>query len=120
MGIYNFHRRFAPPILKGTKTHAIRADRKYPDRPGDTLHLYTGLRQKGAKLLMRVRCTAVEKINILDCGQILVEGDELAADEREHLAKRDGFRNYEEMMGFWRGRLPFQGQIIHWGVLRRR
>lgn len=50
MGLYNFQKRFVPFILSGAKTHTIRALRAHPDKPGDTLHLYTGLRQKGAKL----------------------------------------------------------------------
>ena len=53
MGLYNFQARFVPFILNGAKTHTIRAIRTNPDKPGNTLHLYTGLRQKGARLLLQ-------------------------------------------------------------------
>lgn len=68
MGLYNFQARFVPFILAGAKTHTIRAVRANPDKPGNTLHLYTGLRHKGARLLMRVPCVKVEEIEIDACG----------------------------------------------------
>jgi hypothetical protein len=125
MGIYNFQARFVPMIMAGEKTHTIRANRVHPDKPENTLHLYTGLRQKGAKLLKRVKCTAVQEIVInrhgLSTGLgdfvICIDGHELSLDEREGLARRDGFKNFREMIRFWQepiNRLPFVGQIIHW------
>jgi hypothetical protein len=102
-------------ILDGSKTHTIRAERAHPDRSGNWLYLYTGLRQKGAQLLMRALCTRVEEISIDASGIIFVDSIRLCPDEAEQLARRDGFSCYAEMMGFWEGRLPFKGQIIHWG-----
>jgi hypothetical protein len=65
MGIYNFQERFVPMIQDGTKTHTIRAPRKgAEDVPGNTMHLYTGLRRKGAKLLARFECVRVDEIVI--------------------------------------------------------
>lgn len=134
MGLYNFQRRFVPMILSGDKTHTIRAVRANPDRPGNTLHLYTGLRTKKAKLLMRVPCVKVEEISIVDYAPdrdagIWIDGVELSKDEREQLALRDGFRPspvkeggkvlgqftaWFNMLIFWDGRLPFKGHVIHW------
>lgn len=121
MGLYNFQKRFVPFILDGRKTHTIRAMRANPDKPGNTLHLYSGLRQKGARLLMRVPCVKVEEITIDACGHecncdgsIVIDGVELNASECEALARRDGFENFDSMLDFWAGRLPFRGQIIHW------
>jgi hypothetical protein len=128
MGLYNFEKRFVPFILSGAKRHTIRGIRKHPDKPGKTMHLYTGLRQKGAKLLMRVPCVKVEEITIemqlyrgggtlakgLMFPHILIDGIYLTADEKEALARRDGFSSFHEMMKFWDGRLPFHGHIIHW------
>lgn len=128
MGIYNFQTRFVDAILRGAKTHTIRATRVHPDKPGNTLHLYTGLRHKGAKLLMRVPCTAIQEIKIelrlysgtsvlakgLRFPCVIIEGYKLGADEKEALARRDGFSSFQEMMNFWVGRLPFEGHIIHW------
>lgn len=119
MGLYNFKSQFVPKILAGEKTHTIRAVRANPDKPGNTLHLYTGLRHKGAQLLMRAQCTKVELIEILPetltrAAAIRIDGITLFNDEREQLASRDGFQNFNEMMKFWDGRLPFTGHIIHW------
>lgn len=124
MGLYNFEQRFVPFILSGAKTHTIRAVRAHPDKPGNMLHLYTGLRHPGARLLMRVPCVRVEPIwftaasNHYDYRNpfllIQINGHELSRDEVEALAKRDGFGNMAEMLEFWNGRLPFSGHIIHW------
>jgi hypothetical protein len=128
LGLYNFQRRFVPKILSGEKTHTIRGLRANPDKPGNLLHLYTGLRQKGAKLLMRVPCLRVEEIEIraelalVDppsgdvwrLVKVFVGNQRLSIDECEALARRDGFESFAEMMKFWDGRLPFRGHIIHW------
>jgi hypothetical protein len=134
VGLYNFQERFVPFIESGEKTHTIRAGRKYPAKVGDTLHLYTGLRRRGpiiqklasgdvvrqkmARLLMRAPCTRVEEIRMVvdrnGCAQVFIDGEHLALDEREALAKRDGFKNWQDMADFWNGRYPFEGHIIHW------
>jgi hypothetical protein len=121
MGLYNFQQRFVPKILAGEKTHTIRARRAHPDKPGNTLHLFTGLRTKKAKLLMRVPCAKIEEIEIDACGHecncdpfIAIDGVELSESERNALAVRDGFESMDEMLNFWAGRLPFHGHIIHW------
>jgi hypothetical protein len=114
MGLYNFQKRFAPFILSGRKSHTIRAIRANPDKPGNTLHLYTGLRCKTTRLLMRVPCTKVEEILISDPRAVSIDGVALDLSEREQLARRDGFKDFADMMQFWAGRLPFRGHIIHW------
>ena len=136
MGLYGFKPQFVPYILEGSKTHTIRANRAHPDVPGNTVHLYTGLRGKGpATLLFRAPCVRVEPIEIMDLGSngyprhlaIRIGGDVLTEDETNMLAWRDGFRprgcetegSWEKMHVFWKGRLPFIGQIIHWDYERR-
>lgn len=115
MGIYNFQERFVPFIVSGEKTHTIRAVRANPDKPGNTLHLYTGLRHKGARLLARVPCVKVEEIRIR-AGDfaVFIDGQLLDHTESEQLARRDGFTSFQDMMNFWDGRLPFKGHIIYW------
>lgn len=127
MGLYNFKKQFVPFIKSGEKKHTIRVIRKNPDKPGNTLYLYTGLRTKKAKLLKRVECVKVEEI-VISCSPailpgetdqffVAIDGTGLGADEREQLARRDGFSNFSEMMKFWttpKNRLPFTGHIIHW------
>jgi hypothetical protein len=114
MGLYNFQPRFAAPILNGTKRQTIRAFRRHPDKPGRILHLYTGLRRKGATFLGRFCCTWAAPIRIHEDGTIVVDGLTLSVTEREELARRDGFNDHAEMMSFWNGRLPFEGQILGW------
>lgn len=130
MPLYNFQKRFVPFIESGEKTHTIRGKRKYPAKAGDTLHLYTGLRQRGpiiqklasgdvvrqkmARLLMRVPCTKVEEIVMFPNGEVVIGGNILSPDEAEQLAKRDGFTGHADRMKFWEGKLPFVGDVIHW------
>ena len=133
MGLYNFKPRFVPYIEEGSKTHTIRAHRVVRDSVGDTMHLYTGLRQKGARLLGRFPCIKVEEIRITETQEVLIDGVQLDREERDLLAWRDGFRLDQTvfahgdphvplhvgcfemlMMPFWVGRLPFEGEIYHW------
>jgi hypothetical protein len=114
MGLYNFQPRFVPFIEDGRKKHTIRAIRANVDKPGNIVHLYVGLRHKGARLIGRFECTRVESIVILPGYRVYVEGVELSKSECESLAKCDGFQNFMEMKEFWDGRLPFTGTIIHW------
>ena len=116
MGLYDFKPRFVPLILAGSKTHTIRTHRAHPDKPGNTLHLYTRLRTKKAQLLRRVQCVAIQEIVIADLMPpvIFIDGEALNHSEEEAFANRDGFLSFQEMMEFWKGRLPFKGQIIHW------
>jgi hypothetical protein len=96
------------------------------------MHLYTGLRQKGAELLWRVPCVKVETIVIWEDGLVwTMYGNPLRGGisdygwqaletaspkqirdrygfeamgpaEREKFARRDGFANWETMYRFWR------------------
>lgn len=140
---FGFKKRFVPHIVDGSKTHTIRdKPKRYPRRVGEICHCYTGLRQRGpiiqklasgqvvrqkikATLLGRWKCVKVETIEIeilpavfLDqAGPVIrIAGEALSPDEADALAYRDGFRTggFAEMMAFWEGRLPFEGNIIHW------
>lgn len=120
MGLYNFQALFAPMIMAGTKKHTIRSRRAHPDKPGNTLHLYLGLRTRSVQLLKRALCVKVEEIEIRAEGPtytdvvISIDGVELSRDECESLAVRDGFTSFADMMEFWQGRFPFSGHVIHW------
>jgi len=125
MGLYNFKERFAPFILDGRKRHTIRATRKVRDRVGNIAHLYTGLRTRKATLLGRYPIIKIESIEIIpDCPcnqhhclkpiRVRISDEELSPDECEKLARLDGFENFAEMKAFWKGRLPFKGEITHW------
>ncbi len=90
------------------------------------------------RLLFRATVTKTEIIEIrtaLPLGPwITINGEPLNEDEADMFAWRDGFRHYFNghpseglgyggcfamMMDFWRGRLPFVGQIIHWDFEQR-
>ena len=139
MGLYNFQQRFVPYILDGSKQHTIRACRKNPEKPGNVCHLYKGLRQKGAQLLLRAPCTRVEEIRI-NRAQVWIDDVELSLSEKNSLAWRDGFRFegtvmevtdppverdegcFDLMLQFWvekHGSTDFDGHIIHWDWNRR-
>lgn len=125
MPILNFKERFVPHIESRRKKHTIRAKRKYPCKVGDKLYLYTGLRTKKAKKISVEECSMVQDIKFdtpyPDAEVILpwdvtvtIDGIGLGADEMETLAYHDGFKDFAEMVSFWNGRLPFEGDIIHW------
>ena len=115
MGLYGFKPQFEAPILAGIKRHTIRAERKVMDRPGATMHLYIGLRHKGARCIGRPTCSKVEPISIDASRHICVAGLWLDKGECEQLARCDGFSCFDEMMAFWPDeKLPFTGHIYHW------
>lgn len=124
--LLGFKARFEKPILAKRKRHTIRDKRKRPIRVGDRLDCYVNPRQKSMRLLGRWPCVKVESIQIrhrwrsrgcipgyAEIG-VRVDGIELSRSERERLARADGFSGFAEMVHFWRGRLPFHGDIIHW------
>lgn len=124
--LLGFQPRFAPYIVDGSKQHTIRAHRKRGVRIGETCHCYVGLRQPNAKLLGRWPCVKLDRIQIYGgwevlsgkfFGDVYVNDSLLDEPERQCLAYSDGFRgidSFGEMMEFWRGRLPFEGLVIHW------
>ena len=125
MGLYNFKKQFVPFILSGEKRHTIRATRTNPDKPGNTLYLYTGLRTKNTKLIKVAECVKIENIDIFKTRdkagdtiyKVWIDENELSPSECEQLARRDGFSCFHEMMKFWtepKNRLPFAGQVVHW------
>lgn len=129
MPLLNFKPRFAPPIRRGDKAHTIRADRKVPIKGGDKLYLYCGLRHPGAFRILPepVICTKALPIRINHATSqnpgwdISIDGERLSPDERQRLARADGFESFADFAQFWMkehgdasGDVRFSGQIIHW------
>jgi hypothetical protein len=134
MPAYSFQKQFVPRIESGDKTHTIRGKRKNRPRPGQTFYGYYAMRTKQCRKLIQSVITRVQDI-VIEQGErvcdleiraseglkvywnipkITIDG-ELARDEAETLAVRDGFRDLLEMSDFWPPeRLPFSGDIIHW------
>lgn len=79
----------------------------------------------GMRLLFRAPVVKVETIEIRANQTVIIAGIELSADERALFAWKDGFRpdgtseSFPSMIAFWKGRLPFTGQIIHWDYSHR-
>lgn len=119
MPAYSFKPQFVPFILAGEKTHTIRSPRRHAQRTDQLCHLYTGMRTRQCRKLFTAPCLKVERIVIGANGVVIVDGEQLAKDEREALARRDGFQSFSDMLAFWDGRLPFEGHIIHWDYTRR-
>lgn len=131
MPLYNFQKRFVPMIESGAKAHTIRAKRKRRPKVGETCYLYTGCRTKAVRKLGDSPCTRVQDIRIENTGicyepktathffsqTIWIDGEQLGQDEADLLAVADGFSCFNEMMSFWTGRFPFEGDLIHWRPL---
>jgi hypothetical protein len=134
MPAYSFQLQFCEPVETGRKTHTIRGKRKHRPKPGQTFYGYYAMRTKQCRKLVQSPITRVQDIVIEDSGRrfqqvmpivrdmrvfgiyprMIVDGEVLADDEMDCLAVRDGFRSLWDMMAFWDGRLPFNGDIIHW------
>ena len=116
MPALNFKPRFVRAIERGFKRQTIRAKRKDGRDPkaGDLLYLYTGLRTKAVRSLGGRRCYSAEVINIYNSTCVFYRGSFLNMDEREALAHADGFSTWEEMIDFFKGRLPLFGLLIRW------
>jgi hypothetical protein len=133
MPAYSFQKRFVPPVERGDKTHTIRGKRKNRPRPGQRFYAYYAMRTKQCRKLLESVITRVQDITIEQAERvcdttsreglvvywnvlkITIDGDVLALDEAEALARRDGFQDLLEMSDFWPpSRLPFYGDLIHW------
>lgn len=119
MGLYNFQRRFEPLILSGQKQQTFRGERKYPDIPGDTMHLYVDLRQPTARLLGRPPC--IERIpgRILSPEIVFLDGVMVGWNDLQDFARLDGFDDWPEMFNFFESRLPFVGDVYRWDWSKR-
>jgi hypothetical protein len=114
MAILSFKERFAGKVRNGSKRQTIRAPRKYPITPGERLYLYTALRTKYAKKLREVVCKSVTHIQILfntgnihflypinNNNKVALIGSITDIEGLNVFAKRDGFKDWEDMKAFW-------------------
>jgi hypothetical protein len=122
MVAYSFNRMFIDPIVTGTKSQTIRADRKRHARAGEAVQLYTALRTKHCRLIGRAVCKSALRIRLdVECGRVeFSSGAAITeADEIEAFAMRDGFPNWKAMRQFWEIEHPkvpvFSGVLIMWG-----
>ena len=108
MVAYNFQPQFAPVILSGSKCSTIRPPRLGSHaRPGQELQLYTGLRTKSIRLLMRVPCTHAESVEIHRAGArrvFSIGRREFGRVDLEQLVTSEGFGSLAEMIGWFEER----------------
>ncbi|GJD59805.1 hypothetical protein [Methylobacterium dankookense] len=136
MVAYSFKKQFAAPILSGTKAQTIRAERAGKGRharPGEHVQLYTGMRTKHCRRIGEAPCIAVERVRIIlparrQPPSIVVNTLEGAfvrgatwGVTLDEFARQDGFRDFDEMVAFWRENHPgqdvFSGVLIRWKPL---
>lgn len=138
MAAFNFKPQFVPPIESGVKGGTIRAYRRYPQKLGKPMHLFSGLRQISPAPRIEVPglgssplCVAMNSIVVTRDKRVFVSaalglpkasafktphlfGRQLSLGDCERLAIFDGFDSFEQMMTFWDGRLPFLGHWCCW------
>jgi hypothetical protein len=113
MPAINFKKQHAARIRSGEKTCTIRKNRTRNPCPGDTLHLYTGMRTPHCLKLGEATCSAVTPIEIHDDG-VLLANLRLSARALAALARRDGFDDWPAMRNFFEEvhGLPFTGAVL--------
>lgn len=113
---FNFKAQFAPLIESNMKTSTIRMFAKtQPPAVGDTLKLFTGMRQKNCRKLKEVTCQAVEDIEIGN-NYVILRGRILLLNEQNWLATDDGFNCIEDLRAFFRENygLPVRAVWVSW------
>jgi len=116
MPAYNFRRHFTELILDGAKCCTIRPPRaRRPTRPGDVLHLFTGMRTRSCIKLCQATCLDVQLIRI-DENVIVLAGRRLDERERAALIQADGFASSADFYTFFRNQygLPAELELITW------
>lgn len=116
MPAYNFRRHFTELIVRGAKCCTIRPPRaRRPTRPGDVLHLFTGMRTRSCIKLRQATCLDVQPITIAE-NVIVLAGRTLNADERAALIQADGFAASADFYTFFRNQygLPAELELITW------
>jgi hypothetical protein len=120
--IIGFKERFKEPIIKGTKIHTIRIDAKNRWKPGNIMHMATGVRTKKYNQFNQQICKSVQNIEItrksdyLNETTVKIDGRLFLENEVQQLAWNDGFDN---LVDFWIWfEDGFKGKLLHWTDLR--
>jgi uncharacterized protein YqfB (UPF0267 family) len=115
MPALNFKKQFAALVESGKKRQSIRATRKRPFVPGDTLYLYTGMRTKNCRLL-KVAVAVDVHVVAITLHKTTIDGINLEHGGLRAVAAADGFSCVSDFMEFFINThgLPFSGQLIRW------
>ena len=108
--LLGFKKRFAKPILEGTKKFTIRDRRKVEPKIGERLYMYTGLRTKDCqkigddKVLVGVHLVDIQVQVNLDFGymiKIRVSGVLLTPPAKDKFYRQDGFLYKSDFAEYW-------------------
>lgn len=111
--LLGFKKRFAEPILIGTKVHTLRDRRKLDPKPGETLYMYTGLRTNNCELITdKERLIGKQKAWIKityhlgdifypDHLKVCIDGRALSVEEVDQFVRFDGFTDWLDFAWFW-------------------
>lgn len=108
--LLGFKKRFAAPILAGTKVFTIRERRKVEPKIGERLYMYTGLRTKYCekitdehtlKSIQLVDIQIYQEADGSGCLSIRVDGRDLELEEDLSFFYRDGFETTKDFVEFW-------------------
>lgn len=121
MPLINFKKQFVEMIINHKKRQTIRKVRKRAIKRGDTLYLYTGVRTKNCKFLLRTICSDTFPIEI-NRYAIIIHKDYFTSSristehELNEFARQDGFDSFLAMLNFFKEEyeLPFHGILIKW------
>lgn len=124
--VYSFKARFVPLIQSGKKLTTIRAPRKDGKlpKPGEVLHLFTGMRTKQCQKIAEVICLRVQPIFIWQPGYVPGRASgamvglsfNITSARLNGIAVKDGFESWQDMICFFSTvhTLPFTGYLIEW------
>lgn len=103
--LFNFKKQFAPLVESGQKRQTVRANRKDGRLPrvGDTAKCFTGLRTRGARLLIAAPVIEVSRV-LIDFKECTLATDRgrLGMKESQEFARDDGFRSFGDMLEWFR------------------
>jgi hypothetical protein len=123
--LLGFKKRFVEPINKGTKIHTFREEPKRMPKPGEILHMYTGLRTKHCELIGKDKTLkSMQMLLMIFTGgriSVFVDLKRLTKSVREELYVNDGFANEADFLAYWnpeREEKKFEGIIFHWTDLK--
>ena len=130
MAAYSFQRQFIEPIQAGTKVQTIRAvGKRRHAKVGGQLQLYFGMRTKHCRKIVDDKpCLRVDPVRLDFVNMVVFVGpddaeiDELTvmadAERLALFAVADGFKNWDELVAFWRVFHPgvdyFEGVMVGW------
>jgi hypothetical protein len=128
MVAYNFQSRFAPEVETGRKRQTFRAiGKRRHARPGEVLQLYTGMRTKGCRKLMKTdpECQEVVHVRLYLKGRrakptlaVMQEGVfmDMPRGHIQSFALADGFESVAGLFDFFETThgLPFEGVVVKW------